>query len=195
MFGRSLNEPKDYTGISAGSEPKQIDIHDWKDHTLKMVSVIYPAISARIDASKKRMVAALNKNRRQLLPGAIPNGAVVMIIDQTRGNKFEPKYVGPYTVIKRSRQGNYVLKDESDGDIYERRVPPDQIKLVSRKPRAVDVANKTYVVQSIVGHRGTPGNYQYDVKWKDYNARTWEHQSAFQDTQCIKDYWKYTAKK
>jgi hypothetical protein len=190
MFGRALNEPRDYTGVPSGSDPVLVDVADWKQYQEKMIAIIFPAISDRIDKSKKRMVAALNKHRRQLMPGAIPNGAIVMIIDHTRGNKFEPKYVGPYTVVRRSRNGAYVLKDESDGEILDRRVPPDQLKLVSRKPRAVDVANKTYVVQSIVGHRGVPGNYEYDVKWKDHNTRTWEHQSAFLDTDCIKDYWK-----
>jgi transposase InsO family protein len=189
MFGRAPNEFRDYTGVPAGSEPASISLDDWKVHQEKLVSVIYPAVSNRVHASKKKMVAILDKHRRQLLQGAIPNGAIVMLIDPLRQNKFEPKYVGPYTVIRRARNGTYVLRDAT-GDMLDRHVPADQLKLVARQPRPIDLQDNTYEVQSIVGHRGTPGRYEYRVKWRDHNARTWEPASSFLDDQVIKNYWK-----
>ena len=190
MFGRAFNDVKDYTGLPAGAEPTQIDIDNWKAHQEKILSVIYPALEARIHVSKQAMITRLNKHRRVLMAGAIPNGAVVMLIDKNRLNKFEPKYVGPYYVIRRARNGAYVLRDTS-GDMLDRHVPADQLKLVSRKPRPVDVENQTWEVQEILEHRGEPGRYEYRVKWKDYNDRTWEPASSFLDTMVIKNYWKH----
>ena len=139
------------------------------------------------------MIQTLDKHRKQLLPGAFPNGAIVMLLDpdHIKGikNKLEAKYIGPYTVIRRSRNGAYVLMDAT-GVILERRAPADHLKLVSRKARPVDLENNTYEVESVLGHRGSPGAYEYRVKWKHYNERTWVPASQFLDDKCIKDYWK-----
>lgn len=192
MFGRSLTEPYDYTGVPSGTDPQPISLADWRKHQDKIVSVIYPAVATRILVSKKKLATTLDRHRRQLMQGALPNGAVVMLIDPTRSSKFEPKYTGPYTIVRRARNGAYVLRDAT-GDMLDRHVPPDQLKLVSRKPRAADVANTTYEVQSIVGHRGSPGSYEYDVKWKDHNDRTWEPASSFLDDTVIRNYWRQVA--
>src|SRR5690606_9602164 len=130
-------------------------------------------ISDRIKIKKDKMLASLSKHRRVLLPGAIPNGAIVMVIDPNRQNKFEPKYIGPYSVVRRTRNGNYQLKDQT-GALLERFVPPDQLKLVSKQPRDVDIAGSVYEVEQILKHRGAPGEREYLVKWKHYHERTWE---------------------
>ena len=77
-----------------------------------------------------------------------------MIKDPVRANKFEPKYIGPYTIARRARNGAYVLRDV-DGDILDRHVPIDQIKIVSKTSRTKDT--DTYVVDKILKHRGAPG--------------------------------------
>jgi hypothetical protein len=192
MFGRALNEPQDYTGVPDGSAPTPISVADWMTHQEKIVSVIWPSVAARTIVSKDKMAATLNKHRRQLMQGGYPTGAVVMLVDPLRANKFEPKYIGPYYVIRRARNGAYVLRDDT-GDMLDRHVPPDQLKLVSRKPRAADIADTTYEVQSILGHRGEPGKYEYHVKWKDHNDRTWEPAISFLDDTVIRNYWRSLA--
>src|SRR3981189_2945868 len=99
------------------------------------------------------MMQSFNKNRKQLLQGSLPNGATVMLIDPIRGNKFEPKYVGPYTIIRRTRNGNFVLSDEVAG-LLDRNIPPDQLKLISKKTRLNDLNNPIYEVEEILDHRG-----------------------------------------
>jgi RNase H-like domain found in reverse transcriptase/Integrase core domain/Integrase zinc binding domain/Reverse transcriptase (RNA-dependent DNA polymerase)/Chromo (CHRromatin Organisation MOdifier) domain len=188
MFGRGLNEIKDYTTES----PSTVSVDDWKEHQKKVLSVIFPAVSDRIRIQKQKMIKALDKHRRVLLQDAIPNGAIVMLIDPLRGNKFEPKYIGPYTVVRRARNGAYVLKDGT-GDLLDRHVPPDQLKLVSKKPRPSDMVEDVYEVQEILKHRGSPGKYDYYVKWKDHNDRTWEPAASFLDDTVIRNYWKHTA--
>jgi hypothetical protein len=185
MYGRQLNEMKDYTGI----EVIPISIDDWKQHQEKIASLIYPAISERTRLGKHAMIKSLNEHRRVLLTDAFPKGAVVMLIDPRRENKFDPKYIGPYTIVRRTRNGNYALRDAT-GELLDRHTPPDQLKLVSRKARPIDLQDNVYEIQSIDKHRGPAGAYEYYIKWKGYATRTWEPAASFLDDKLIKDYWK-----
>jgi hypothetical protein len=186
MFGRSINDLKDYSE----DPPRTISLDDWKIHQEKIVSLIYPAISERIRSGKDKLVKSLNKHRRLLLPSSFPAGSTVMIVDPDRQNKFEPKYIGPYTIVRRSHGGAYVLKD-AVGDLLDRKVPPDQMKLISKSKRDVDITNPIFYVDHIVEHRGSPDSYEYLVHWKDFpeEDRTWEPATNFLDDKVIKQYW------
>ena len=188
MFGRQLNELKDYSNNS--EELSTINLDDWRQHQERILSVIFPAISTRIKFVKDRMIASLDKHRRLLNEKSIPPGAIVMLIDPLRKDKFEPKYIGPYTVARRSRNGAYVLKDAT-GDLLDRHVPPDQLKLISRTLRTKTKEKPVYEVESIMDHRGDPGRYEYYVKWKNYDEHqnTWEPASNFLDDACVRRYW------
>ena len=109
-------------------------LSNWEEHQNKILSIIYPAISDRIKGAKEKLTQTLTKHRRMLLPSSITTGSTVMLKDPTRNNKFEPKYVGPYIIVRRARNGAYVLKD-TDGDILDRHVPIDQIKIISKTSR------------------------------------------------------------
>jgi hypothetical protein len=189
MFGRVLNELKDYSG----TVPTLINLDDWKSYQDKIVSLIFPAVSEMVKDKKDKMVQALNKSRRLLMPDGIPAGSTVMMKDPVRADKFEPKYIGPYTIVRRSRNGAYVLKDLT-GDLLDRHVPADQLKLVSKKPRRVDLQKDTQVweVHEILKHRdtATPGQYEYLTSWKGYEEQTWEPMSSFLDDACVRKYWK-----
>lgn len=187
MFGRTLNELKDYSN----DPPTMVPMDDWKVHQEKIASLIYPAISERIKSGKDKMMKAMNEHRRTLLSSSLPVGSTVMIIDPHRQDKFEPKYIGPYAIVRRSHGGAYVLKDPT-GDILDRKVPADQIKLVSKKKRDIDDSRPIYIVEKILAHRGTPDRYEYLVKWKDFDEgnNTWEPGSSFLDHNVIRDYWK-----
>ena len=112
-----------------------------------------------------------------------------MLRDPDRKDKFQAKYLGPYSVLRRTRWGAYQLRDMS-GDNLDRAVPADQLKLVSRKPRAIDLASRAYNVDEIVSHRGTSGNYEYEVKWTGFPMTSWEPAPSFLNDKTIDDYWK-----
>jgi hypothetical protein len=192
MFGRELNEIRDYTNDGA---PITIDINDWKEHQEKIVSLIYPAISERIQSGKNKMITQLNRHRKILLPHAVPEGSTVMIKDPVRTTKFEPKYIGPYEIVRRARNGAYVLKDLT-GDLLDRHVPIDQIKILQKtKRRKKDEEQPFYEVSKVLNHRGEPGNYEYLIQWKGYSddENTWEPSSSFADVSIIHDYWRRVA--
>jgi hypothetical protein len=63
---------------------------------------------------------------------------------------LQPKYEGPFKVLKRNAGGTYVLQD-STGALLSRNSPPDHLKLISYAP---DSNSQSYEVQAIVNHRG-----------------------------------------
>ncbi len=161
------------------------NVSTWKQHQERILSLIYPAINDRVIAYKHKMTQTVDKHRKQLVMNGLPAGSSVMLVDPIRKNKFEPKYVGPYTIVRRSRNGAYVLKDAM-GDILDRHVPLDHLKLLSKQQHN---NNNIYEVQSILDHKGVEGDYQYLVKWKGYEETTWEPQPNFLDHSVIKEYW------
>ena len=188
MFGRRMNELRDYSTATANGLPTPVALDDWKEHQEKIASIIYPAISDRISLGKDRMVEAMKKHKRMITANSFPVGAIVMLRDPLRADKFEPTYVGPYTIIRRTRRGAYALRDAT-GELLDRHVPPDQLKLVSRRARPVDLENQVYEVDYIAQHRGEPGAYEYLTHWKGYKEPTWEPSSSFLDSAVIKRYW------
>jgi hypothetical protein len=211
MFGRAPNEWKDFSQdppqvIPLDSEEK---LSKWKEHQDKMVSLLLPAINTRILKAKDEMVARLNNLRKALIPKSISQGTEVYLVDPMNTNKWQPKYIGPYTVVRRSQGGAYVLRD-STGDILDRHVPIDQIKVLSSKEKRARQAlsdgeqgddtdtkqaeqEPSYEVERIVDHRGdNPSSYEYLVKWKNYpsSANSWEPIDNFEDREVIVNYWK-----
>lgn len=210
MFGRMPNEWKDFTKEDPTPVPFDYDVElsKWKEHQEKMVSLLLPAIDERILKSKDEMVTRLNKIRRALIPRSLSTGTEVYLVDPERGNKWQPKYLGPYTIARRAKHGGYVLRD-STGDILDRHVPIDQLKVLStknHKPNEGDSAlseedvaelqDVAYLVEAIRGHRGdNPSNYEFLVKWVGYpeSENTWEPNSNFQDREVITKYFKSLA--
>ena len=186
-FGRRMNDLKDY---SNDLMPTPINLDDWKHHQEKLASLVYPAISDKMKVFKSDMIKRMNKHRR-LLTESIPSGAIVMVKDPHRENKFEPKYIGPYTVLRRAQNGAYVLRDQT-GDIFDRHVTADQLKLIAKSARKKDQEDEgnVYIVDRISDHRGRPGSYEFLTYWKGYTDPTWVKEQDFIDHACIRKYWK-----
>ena len=88
-------------------------------------------------------------------------------------DKNKPRNIGPFWVKYRSFYGPYVLVDKN-GIPYSRRVPIDQLKVVSVTPstQAGD-AEDVYEVQSILDerHEDKTGKHQYFIKWRHYSDK------------------------
>ena len=107
-----------------------------------------------------------------------------------------PSFIGPYTVVRRSTNGPYQLRDATD-TLYPRQVHIDQMKVLFRaNPRSdhtlAPAFGPSWVVEKIMSDRIEHEEQQYKVKWKDYpmSECTWEPVSNFDDIACIERYWK-----
>ena len=197
MFGRKLNEMKDYT-----AEPAlPVNMDEWRQHQEKVLSLIFPSVSDRISDKQQAMRSKLDALRKKVTSDELLPGTIVHIKDPTyllhpslRPTK-EPMWIGPYTIVRRTLYGPYILRDDT-GDIYPRQVNFDQMKVLY-SPSSIpadhaDEQDDTYEVDYIVTHKEVNGQYQYLIKWKGYDksAATWETEEAFNDPQPVERYFR-----
>ena len=193
MFGRSVNEFIDYTNEKA---PTHVDLDDWKTHQERILSIIFPAIHPRARRVQRKYIEHLHKYKQSILEHDLPAGTRVMILDPAYIKSVRPKdvnpYIGPFYVVRRTLHGPYVLRDEA-GEIYQRHVPIDQMKVTNRKRRHIDydLDKDVYHVDFIVKDRVRDGRKEYLIKWSGYRHvdNTWEDASKI-DKKIVKRYLK-----
>ena len=197
MFGRRVNEMRDYS-----VEPYvPVSMDEWRAHQEKVTSLILPAIHDRITSKQASMRKKMDEMRKKLTKDDLLPGTMVQIKDplyllhpSMRPTK-EPMWIGPYTIVRRTLYGPYILRDDT-GATYPRQVNIDQMKvLYSPKQIPADRqrdADNTYEVEHIIKHRDNGGTFEYLVKWKGYGVKdaTWETEEAFNDPQPIERYFK-----
>jgi hypothetical protein len=148
------------------AEAETASLEQWLAFQERVRSVLWPAVNARVRQVKERMTQQVDGRHRVIGPHTFKAGDKVMLVDQKKTDKRQPKYVGPYIILRQSQTGNYVVKEaQEDGTVVDRQVPPDQLKLVDVDTAAV------FEVERVVEHRGAGPELQYLVKWKNYSLR------------------------
>jgi hypothetical protein len=152
------------------------------DRVEQIQNLFYPAVVEKVAAAQKWMH---DKFASQHKAKIIPEGAMVIAVNETRKDKVEPCYEGPYKVIQWNRGGAYILMDR-DGEVLGRNFAPSQLKMVLS-----DSWNeKSYVIHKIVDHHGDKGKEEYLVEWKEpKGSQSWEPYSNFDDQEVIHQYW------
>jgi hypothetical protein len=199
MFGRRLNEMKDYT-----QEPHlPINMQEWTEHQEKVMSIIFPAIHERITKKQAAMRKQMDAVRKKVVKDELLPGTIVQIKDPlyllnpSMRPSSEPMYIGPYTIVRRTLYGPYILRDDT-GDIYHRQVNIDQMKVVyspKHLPAAADDNNDDgdmYEVDYIMKHEEKNGQFRYFIKWKGYDVKdaSWVSEDDINDPQPVERYFK-----
>lgn len=196
MFGRKMNELTDYTQVKIADQKVSLD--DWKKHQEEVISLIYPQIELRSRAVQKKYRDKIEKIRRNIMTRDLPPGTQVMILDEkylkgTPKPNTEPKYIGKYIIVRREVNGPYVVKDMT-GEILDRKIPIDQMKILFRPGLipAMQDDEDVWVVEQILNHRKVGGVTEYEIKWKGfgYNETTWEPEENIHDRNLIDVYWR-----
>ncbi|KAG2215282.1 hypothetical protein INT45_012704, partial [Circinella minor] len=106
IFARKINQFQDFRN-EIGVEPLSYD--ELKKRIHKMETVVFPAINERVKAILDAQAQKFNK--KHLIVDFPPNSHVMVRVTD-KGSKLENEYEGPYLVIRKTRGGSYVLKDE-----------------------------------------------------------------------------------
>jgi hypothetical protein len=193
MYGRQPNDIRDYT-----NEPvRAFDYDDWKQHQERVVSLILPAIDDRILGKQSDIRKKIDKIRKHVVKDELLPGTLVMIKDPLYllqphvRPTVEPPFIGPYTVVKRTLHGPYVLRDDT-GEVYKRQVPIDQMKILfSANDKQADV-EEAYDIDYIMKHEEVDGEMKYLIKWKGYDVKeaSWEPEENINDIASVERYFR-----
>lgn len=128
-------------------------------------NIVFPAISEKSKATQKRMIDDFQKTHRitEFAPGSF-----VMVKDETSTSALDPKYDGPYRVVRRTTLGSYALRDNM-GRMLARYYAPMQMKAVSQSRDVPTTDVEHFEVEKILSHRESEGETLYFVKWKGYD--------------------------
>jgi transposase InsO family protein len=193
MFGRKLNEFADY--LHTTKDDSKQSLSEWLQHQEEVISLVYPQIELRARHEQKKYREKLAKIRGRILAEDLPPGTRVMILDEKylKGNprpNTEPKYIGEYVVVKREINGPYTIKSPT-GEIYQRKVPVDQMKVLFRPKSNIDNEEENvWIVDEILDHNQEGRTMNYKVKWRGYDETSWEPEDNILDQGLIDTYWR-----
>jgi len=186
MFARQVNlDPKKLNR----NNRKALTLEELQKRAEVMNDIVFPAIQKRTDELAK--IYREKFNEKHYIIEDIPAGTPVMIrYAEGRSNKLAPLYSGPYIVVRRTKAGTYVLKDETN-ELLHREYTPSELKIVTLDETALEA--QVYEVEEIRDHRVLPdGTYEYLTKWCGYGEREndWLTPDLFSTPIPITNYWK-----
>jgi hypothetical protein len=170
MFGRPCNPFADYrhTGNLV------VDYAAMQDRFAFMHRFVYPAVHAHRRKIDKKTAARFARQHKIVDPAAtFPPGTIVMVLDENRTSKSQPKYEGPYQVVGLTPDKSFYLVT-SDQTAFPRCVPINKLKKIRRDGQALLHDPDFYIVEKIIGHRPSANGYLYHIKWKDSSKTSWE---------------------
>ncbi|RKP16210.1 hypothetical protein ROZALSC1DRAFT_2281, partial [Rozella allomycis CSF55] len=181
LFARPVNGFMSYQH-SESEAPSESEIQKRLDY---MTSMVYPTIQKLSENHILKEASKFNKSNKLTF---FQQGAQVMVKDELRTSKSQPRYTGPFTILRRNQGGVYVLQGP-DGSIYNR--PPHALKLF-RQP-AIN-PGKSAEVGNILDYRlnNITNEDEYLVKWKNqtHSCNSWVSIKDFDNHQPIHLYWK-----
>ena len=115
MFARRGNAFKDYRRADGGLT---MDHKDLMKRYRVIKEVIFPGLAKRKGKKQDAVEERYNKKKRIIDTNYFPPGAMVMVEDPHHKHKHEPKYTGPYSVLRRTKGHSYVLLDHGNNELF-----------------------------------------------------------------------------
>ncbi|GAN11418.1 conserved hypothetical protein [Mucor ambiguus] len=187
MFARQVSTRRSTNDLNLNGR-KSLSIPELLKRAEYMNSIVFPAIQERTT----RLMEEYNKkiDKKNLIID-IPFDTPVMVrLKEGRESKLAPLYAGPYVVARKTKAGNYVLRDEKN-ELLHREYTPSELKIVSLDETAIE--EESFEVEDIRDHRTNPsGIMEYLVKWAGYGEREneWITADLFNSSTPIRNYWK-----
>jgi hypothetical protein len=193
-FVAAITDPSTSRSSAAGEGGDAVSLQLRAQEIRRLVESTRPRVHERIghaarrdqhNADTQHAVVDRPDDDTTLLPGQ----TVWVRLGGHLVGKMASRYAGPYTVVRRTDNGAYVLRSASGAQL-SRAVRRDRLK-VQRANSVVDDVT-TYRVETILSHRtNRAGRMEYYVKWLGYPIAdsTWEPEDAFVDLATVDQYW------
>ena len=141
---------------------------------------------ASLNSKKAKEVQKENQDKNQNVRlFFLKPGTVVYLKNEGIIPKLNSRYKGPYTIIRRDENDNYILKD-STGTEVDDKFPLSKLKIANLK------ANQDSTeVEKILDHKTVKNKLRFLVKWKnqDKSNNSWEPESNLDSKILINKYW------
>jgi hypothetical protein len=189
MFGKKIRLFE--SDVASEGEEEEDQAADLLERTKELIALE----RSRERAGQVLGIAAQDQasaqNNRSMIVEDLSAGTQVYV-RKHRMNKFQKGYEGPYEIVRRTKSGNYVLKNPANGGILESSVPTSKLKVTLADPTGENHADE-YEVEKILDHRidGKSGKKSYLVKWIGYEEteNLWiKEEDCFAD-ELIAEYW------
>ena len=188
MFGRRMNFFDSYKTFEPITDEKLL-IWNRATEIRTMIEGTLPQATSNIKNRQEIQIKAQN-NAHRIDENELAKDTDVYLSLPGKKDKLFPRYTGPYTVLERAKNGNYILMDKMKNKLPDT-FPRERLKVVEIK-ELEDESSNTFEVEKVVDHRTSKtGTYEYLVKWKNYSTaeNTWEPEENFNSKQCISKYW------
>ena len=184
MFGREMNTFENWSNRLLPNE--EAALINRGNEIRELVERTQPDAVQNIEKQQEKQEKIQN-NAHNVDQTPLSSGQSVYVKNDGLLTKLEPRYRGPYTVIKQTATGNYKLKDAT-GEAVKFTVPRHKIKKVEN----LDNEKESFEVEKILDHKEeADGSFKYLVKWKnnDESENSWVKDSDFDSKKLINKYW------
>jgi len=184
LFGIKPNAFVDYR---QDLNSKSDEIEDVKARSIQLKNLVSSTRQLAIENIKTAQDKQVNdQNKRfNITTEAIPNGTPVLIKNDGRIGKLEPRYRGHYYIHSQTENGNYKLKDIT-GEIVKDSFPVNKLKPFLEENQS----ENHFEIEKILDKRKENNEIQYLVKWKSFSSdhNEWVLESQFSDFKKINEF-------
>ena len=193
MFGRKMNFFSDWRGeTDAGGQliddnnPNQVNSLASRASELKQLIQVN-RIKAIENIQAQQVIQKKNQNsNHRITQDLLPIGTKVYVRTMGLHDKLYPKYRGPFTIVERTKNGNYFIENllnERMSDSY----PLQRLKIVSNSGELNNKEEFFHIHKILEERTGNDGKPEFLIRWRGFknDQNTWEPISNIMDKDLI----------
>jgi len=142
-----------------------------------------PNALINIKHRKDKQMVQQNKQNK-MIDRDLEIGEVVFLKIEGILKKLDPKYAGPYKILRQTNYGNYEIIDPAGN---QQTVPLSKLKL-TQIDKDLDIFENSDELDKIINHRKVNNEHDYKVKWKNDKSTSWIKESDFNTFELLNKY-------
>jgi hypothetical protein len=158
----------------------EAQLSEWRKHQNDVLHTLFPLIQQR-NAKAKLMQKKQYETSRKISDVRIPNNTIVMLVDERRNSKNEPKYTGRYIVMGYDDEKHTYLLKDTVGHKLCRNVKRD---MINPKYNAIMTADdiEDNILEILDDRIADDGSTEYLIKFESDGSTDWVNAMYVEDT-------------